>query len=645
MDLDLLSRIALALGIGLLIGLERGWRAREADDGSRAAGIRTFAISGLMGGIVGAVVERLGGAESPGGGIAFGLAFIAYSAVIAAFSRDENRAEKTVSATTTIAGMLTFALGTYAMLGDVRIAAAAAVAAAVLLAIRETLHGWVETISWVELRSGLVLLTMTFIALPILPDDPIGPFGGVNPREVWLIAIVLAGVSFSGYAAVKHLGQRHGVLLAAAAGGLASSTAVTLATAQRARAGESSPRLLAGGAALASAISFLRVLAIVAAFKPGLLSLLAPALGSAAAVAGGFAVIAVYGAKRNAKGEPATGFRNPFDFWSVVGFAALLAATMVVARAASEVFGAAGAVLSAALVGLADVDSVAVSITHLGPETLAETSAVLAILTAAAANTLSKLAIGAGIGRGAFAVGLAVMSFGCLAVGGAVLWATFALIPAPETRALLLLLHHLGAGLGDGALVAVAELLIAVIDPPVLDLELEDVGLGLEGADGRVLAGEPPGHVDGEFLRRLEALAVAEIGRRHLAALGIDARLVLNVGRGLMDRQVPALGLGDGDRRRLGQGRGGGDQAGKGEIDTHKTSLARRADPGEGSPEALASNSGGASWRRRRTARPTSTPAFATPMPGRRSPGSSGSSASYDTSSTTAPTAASAMAR
>ena len=427
MDLDQLSRIALALGIGLLIGLERGWRAREADDGSRAAGIRTFAISGLMGGVVGAIVDSLGGAESAGGGIAFGLAFVAYSAVIATFSRDENRAAKTVSATTTIAGMLTFALGTYALLGDVPIAAAAAVATAVLLAIRETLHGWVEAISWVELRSALVLLAMTFIALPILPDDPVGPYGGVNPREVWLIAIVLAGVSFFGYAAVKFLGARHGVLLAAAAGGLASSTAVTLANAQRARAGESLPRLLAGGAALATAISFLRVLAIVATFKPGLLPLLAPALLSAVVVAGSFAVVAVYGSKRKTKGETTTTFRNPFDFWSVVGFAALLAVTMVAAKAASEMFGATGAALGAALLGLADVDAVTVSITHLGQETLTDSGAVFAILIAVASNVMSKLAMGAAIGRGAFAVGLAVMSAGCLVVGGAALWATFAM--------------------------------------------------------------------------------------------------------------------------------------------------------------------------------------------------------------------------
>ena len=176
--------------------------------------------------------------------------------------------------------------------GDMRVAAAAAVATAGLLALREKLHGWVKAITWPELRSGLVLLAMTFIALPIVPDDPIGPFGGVNPREVWLIAIVLAGVSFLGYAAVKYFGARHGMLLAAAAGGLVSSTAVTLANARRAAAGEGSPRLLAAGVAVATAVSFLRVLAIVAraqAEPAGRCS--RPPLVAATLVAVGFAIV------------------------------------------------------------------------------------------------------------------------------------------------------------------------------------------------------------------------------------------------------------------------------------------------------------------------------------------------------------------
>jgi uncharacterized membrane protein (DUF4010 family) len=152
MDLqDLISRLAVALGVGLLIGLERGWRRRTAKPGSRAAGIRTFAITGLLGGVVAAVAQAVGGAGSLAGGMVLGLAFAAHAAVMAVFSRDENLAVGTFSATTAVAGMLTFALGAYALLGDIRIAAAVAVVTAGLLASREELHGWVQKITWPEL--------------------------------------------------------------------------------------------------------------------------------------------------------------------------------------------------------------------------------------------------------------------------------------------------------------------------------------------------------------------------------------------------------------------------------------------------------------------------------------------------------------
>jgi uncharacterized membrane protein (DUF4010 family) len=181
----------------------------------------------LLGGVIAALALALPKQEAGGAAtlaIVLGVAFAAYSAVIALFTRDENQAAGHFSATTAIAGMLTFALGAYALLGDMRVAAGAAVAATALLAAREELHGWVEKITWPELRSAVVLLAMTFIGLPLLPDAPLGPFGGVNPREVWLIAIVLASVSFLGYVAVKYFGAQRGLLLAAAAGGVASST-------------------------------------------------------------------------------------------------------------------------------------------------------------------------------------------------------------------------------------------------------------------------------------------------------------------------------------------------------------------------------------------------------------------------------------
>ena len=425
---DLLWRVALALGIGLLIGLERGWRTREAEPGSRAAGIRTFAISGLLGGIAGAIATTSGGVASAGGAIVLAVALTVYAAVITTFCRDENRADNTFSATTAIAAILTFALGAYSAVGDIRVAAAAGVLAAGMLAAREELHGWVKKLTWRELRSGLVLLAMTFVALPVMPDEPIGPLGGVNPREVWIIAIALAGVSFVGYAAVKYYGASRGVLLAAVAGGLASSTAVTISNARRAAAGEGSPLLLAAGVALASAVMFLRVAVIVMVLNPGLLVLAGPALGAASALAIGFAVAGALRCQREGREYPDMQFRNPFGFWAVVGFAVVLAAIIVLGRVISQTFGGTGAMISAIVVGLADVDTITVSITRLTPGPLDAESAAFAILAAAASDTVSKIAIGAVVGRGWFAFLIAVMALACLIAGAVALAATLALV-------------------------------------------------------------------------------------------------------------------------------------------------------------------------------------------------------------------------
>lgn len=425
MDTDeLLSRFAVALGIGLLIGLERGWRTRDEPPGSRAAGFRTFAISALLGGVVGALAHAVGGTPTLGGGAVVGIAFAAFSIVVTVFCLEENRADKTYSATTAVAGILTFALGVYALLGDMRVAAAVAVATAGLLALRESLHGWVKSLTWPELRSVLVLLAMTFIALPIVPDDPIGPFGGVNPRAVWLIAIALAGISFLGYGAVKYFGARRGVLFAAAAGGLVSSTAVTLTSARRAAAGEGAPQLLAAGVAVATAISFLRVLVIVAFLTPRLLASLGPALAAAAIGAAGFGILRVRGVDETGEQANMT-FRNPFSFWSVIALALTMGLIILFGRFLNQTFGSGGVMLGAGALGLFDVDAVTVSITQLVPEPLGLRGGTFAILVAVASNTVSKLAIAAGVGRGRFALDIAMMSALAAAAGLLALWLTW----------------------------------------------------------------------------------------------------------------------------------------------------------------------------------------------------------------------------
>jgi uncharacterized membrane protein (DUF4010 family) len=386
-----------------LVGLERGWKTRGMTPGRRAAGVRTFALCGLLGGMVAALAQANGTLVSEG--LVLGFGFAVYAAVIAVFERDADRAAGSYSATTTVAALLTFVLGAYAVLGDLRVAAAAAVATTGILAAREDIHTWVARITWPELRSALVLLAMTFIVLPVIPDMQIGPSGGFNPREVWLIAIVLAGVAFIGYGAVRLFGAERGVLLGAIAGGLVSSTAT------------------------ASAISFLRVIGIVAVLKPVLLVWIVSALAAATLVAVAYAVATVHwltSGEGDRKLAPAE-FKNPFSLLPVVGFAVFLGIVIVAGHALGEAFGKSGALLGAAGLGLADVDAVTVAMARLAPEPLSRLGASEAILAAVASNMLSKLVIAMAIGRGRFAAEMTAMTVGCWLAGLLGLWASFGL--------------------------------------------------------------------------------------------------------------------------------------------------------------------------------------------------------------------------
>jgi uncharacterized membrane protein (DUF4010 family) len=289
------------------------------------------------------------------------------------------------------------------------------------LIVREGLHEWVAKITLPEFQSGLILLAMTFIALPMLPDRAVGPWGGVNIRSVWIIAIVLALISFSGYVAVKLLGERRGALLAGAAGGLVSSTAVTLANARRVAADAAPADLLAASAVLATGISFLRVAVLVAALAPALTALTAPALLTCAFTSAAFAFAAVkLGAGDSQAVGSGTRFRNPFGFWYVLGVAASMGVLILVGRLLYNWFGARGAVGGAAAMGLFDVDAMTVAMTRLLLERVDQGVVAGAILVGVASNTLVKVAMAIALAPGAFAKRVTVASLACLIAGGLV---------------------------------------------------------------------------------------------------------------------------------------------------------------------------------------------------------------------------------
>jgi len=308
------------------------------------------------------------------------------------------------------------------------VAAALAVVTAGVLAMRESLHGWVRSLTWPELRSGLILLAMTFIALPMLPDRALGPLGGVNIRTVWMIAIVLALVSFVGYVSVKLFGERRGALLAAAAGGLISSTAVTIANARRVASGERSARVLAPGAVLATAVSFVRVAVLVAILAPGLAVLVGAATLAGACVATAFAFLAVRFCATERTAASELSFRNPFGFWYVLGMALSMAVLILAGRLLYQWFGGRGLVAGAAAMGLFDVDAMTVSMTRLVPQ-LPDRLAACAILAGVASNTLSKVVIAALIAPRGFGTRVAAASAASVVAGVAGIAAVLAFSP------------------------------------------------------------------------------------------------------------------------------------------------------------------------------------------------------------------------
>ena len=389
-DLPLI-RLAIALAIGLLIGLERGWSARDEQEGERAAGLRTHAISGLLGGVT-ALVGQL---TTP---FLIGLVFIGFAGVTAVFHWMESKDEHNFSATGAVAGMMAFLLGAYAVIGDPEIATAAATATVVLLALKSTLHSWLKRLEWIEIRAVLILITMTFLFLPLLPERTIDPWDTINPARVWELAIFVCAISFLGYMAIRLLGERNGIILAALAGGLVSSTAATLNFAKLAKTNPSQSGLMAGGISLAGAVMSLRILVIVAVFNLALLETLGPILGTAALVQGGIGLVMIVSGARGR--EQRFVWKNPFDLPSALQFAVFMALIMLLSTLAARYLGSGGLLGFAALSGLADVDAITLSLARMQEPAIGVKLATDGILLAAIVNTTVKCAI-AGLSGGA----------------------------------------------------------------------------------------------------------------------------------------------------------------------------------------------------------------------------------------------------
>jgi uncharacterized membrane protein (DUF4010 family) len=415
-DFDLIGRLALALAIGLLVGIERGWQARERGAGERIAGVRTFALIGLLGGVWGLLGKVVGD-------LGIALAGLALTVLLLSAYVVRMRQSKDLGITTMIAALLVFALGVLAVRGDMIAAAGIAVVAVVFLESKEPLHRWLQQLQRFELAAAIRLLLISVVLLPLLPNRGFGPGEVLNPYQLWWMVVLVAGLSFIGYFAIRLTGPRTGPLLTGFLGGLASSTALTFGFARLAGATPTLAPALAGGIVIAAAVMFIRMLVLTAVVAPAL-------VWSVAGPTGVMALVCLLGAglmvwrDKPPPMSPDLEISDPVALVPAIGFGLLLGAVMLASHLVSDLLGEPGLLGLAALSGLVDVDAITLSLARLAGGTTAETVIVAGMLVAALVNTLVKLGAVAWLGPQGLLVKVAPVLLAAVAAGFAVLAAS-----------------------------------------------------------------------------------------------------------------------------------------------------------------------------------------------------------------------------
>lgn len=398
MDIDLLQRLGSALGLGLLVGLQRE-SIRDP-----LAGIRTFALITLLGAVCGLLADKLGV-----GSWLLGLGLVAVAVLMVAgyIGRPQPRAEAiaTESAqpqkndpfhqprdpglTTEVAGLVMFGIGAYVMIGDLALATMLGGAVFLLLHLKEPMHAFVGRLGERDLRAIMQFVLIALVILPILPDEAYGPWGTLNPHHIWLMVALIVGISLGGYVIYKLLGGEVGTLLAGVLGGLISSTATTISFARRKVASADQSRLIVAVLVLATATAQARVLAEIAIVAPeqwwslGMPLLLF--LGVMLAASSWLVL------KPQGKLEDMPQPENPAELKSALIFGALYALIALAVGAAKEWLGQSGMVAVALLSGLHDMDAITLTTSrYVAQGGISTTLGWQLILTASLSNLVMK---------------------------------------------------------------------------------------------------------------------------------------------------------------------------------------------------------------------------------------------------------------
>ena len=378
-ELEYFKFLGIALAIGLLIGLERGWRSRDLSEGMRVAGLRTHGMISLLGGLSGILAQQVDA-------FLMGFVFLGLTSVLMlAYSKSLDKFQD-FSITGVIASLITFTLGALTVFGHITLASASAVVITALLSFKPLLHGWLKKLEQEELNATLKLLLISVVILPILPDQGYGPWDAFNPYHIWLMVVLIAGISYLGYFAIRIVGNQHGPVLTGALGGLVSSTAVTLNLSKLSKQQPGMENVLAAGILTACATMFARTLLLTSVINPDLSRALLPAL-LVMTFFTYFVAFLLWKNRREFQGIDEITLENPFQLVMAMKFGAFLVIILLLSKILKVYFGDMGTYFLAATAGLADVDPITLSMAQMSKDGLEVSVAAKAILIAVSVNS------------------------------------------------------------------------------------------------------------------------------------------------------------------------------------------------------------------------------------------------------------------
>ena len=377
-------RFAAALLIGALIGLEREFVQQRSGE-QEFGGIRTFALMALLGAVAAFLTDQYGPLIFLA--VYLGLILLLWASLLASAIRGEEE-----GITSEVAALLVPLLGAMMIWNQPAVAAALGVITALILALKPRLHGAARRMSAEDMRATLEFSIITAVVLPLLPNEGFGPFGVLNPFQIWLLVVFISGIGFLGYVLMKFIGTEQGVGITGLLGGLVSSTATTLSFAGRSKTNAGLSTLLAQGIILASCVMFPRVLIEVAVVNPGLVKqVVAPLVAMLIAGVIGFYILWRRGRAEKKAEHGGVELSNPLRLKTAITFGLVFAFVLVAVEAANEYFGSAGVYLASILTGITDVDSITLSVSNLSLKGLLdERVAAMAIIMATIMNTITK---------------------------------------------------------------------------------------------------------------------------------------------------------------------------------------------------------------------------------------------------------------